>query len=135
MSNSPDAKGLGVVDGELVPCPDSPNCVSTFDTTEVHSIDPVAYEGSREAAMSAILEYLNAPNSEKIQVVESTEEYVHAVFITPVMRFRDDVEFYLPEGTQTIHFRSASRLGYGDLGKNRERMEAFRAAFKEATAG
>ena len=46
--------------------------------------------------------------------------------------FKDDVEFYLPDGEGTIHFRSASRLGTSDLGKNRERMEAFRAAIAPA---
>jgi len=39
------------------------------------------------------------------------------------------VEFFLDDATQTIHFRSASRLGYSDLGVNRKRMEEIRRRF------
>ncbi|HEX6726268.1 MAG TPA: DUF1499 domain-containing protein, partial [Nitrospira sp.] len=31
------------------------------------------------------------------------------------------------ETTKTVHFRSASRTGYSDLGVNRQRMEQVRA--------
>ena len=101
-------------------------------TSSTHAIDPIQYQGSREDAIAVILELLAAPNREKITVITSTDEYVHAVFITPIMRFKDDVEFYLPEGEGIIHFRSASRIGQSDLGKNRERMETFRKAFQAA---
>jgi len=42
----------------------------------------------------------------------------------------DDVEFLLDDGTKTIHIRSASRVGYSDLGVNRKRVEAIRARFE-----
>ena len=42
------------------------------------------------------------------------------------MRYRDDVEFEV-DG-DTVHVRSASRLGYGDFGVNRKRVEALRTA-------
>jgi uncharacterized protein (DUF1499 family) len=38
------------------------------------------------------------------------------------------VEFVFDEGSKTIHFRSASRVGYGDLGVNRRRMENIRSS-------
>jgi uncharacterized protein (DUF1499 family) len=38
----------------------------------------------------------------------------------------DDVEFVFDDESKTIHFRSASRIGYGDYGVNRDRMEAIR---------
>ena len=38
-------------------------------------------------------------------------------------------EFYFDEATKTIHFRSCSRLGYSDLGVNRQRMESIREAY------
>jgi uncharacterized protein (DUF1499 family) len=122
----------GVEGGRFSPCPDSPNCVSTMDTSTTHAIEPITHAGSRDSAMAAVLQYLEAPNSESISVVETSVEYVHAVFTTRIMKFKDDVEFYLPDGEGTIHFRSASRLGKSDLGKNRERMEAFRAAITPA---
>jgi len=36
------------------------------------------------------------------------------------------VEFVFDNGEKTIQFRSASRLGYGDMGVNRKRMETIR---------
>jgi uncharacterized protein (DUF1499 family) len=37
------------------------------------------------------------------------------------------VEFLFDDDAHIIHFRSASRTGYGDLGVNRKRMEQLRA--------
>jgi len=42
------------------------------------------------------------------------------------MRFVDDVEFYFDEKEKMVHIRSASRLGKGDMGVNRKRMELIR---------
>jgi len=39
------------------------------------------------------------------------------------------VEFLLDDGSKTIHVRSASRVGYSDLGVNRRRVEAIRSRF------
>ncbi|HJT19346.1 MAG TPA: DUF1499 domain-containing protein [Nitrospira sp.] len=44
-----------------------------------------------------------------------------------MFRFVDDVEFLFEEDTKTVHFRSASRIGYGDFGVNRRRMEEIRS--------
>ncbi|HEY6084419.1 MAG TPA: DUF1499 domain-containing protein [Nitrospira sp.] len=44
-----------------------------------------------------------------------------------LLRFVDDVEFLFDDDTKTIHFRSASRVGYGDFGVNRRRMEEIRS--------
>ena len=43
--------------------------------------------------------------------------------------FVDDAEFLLDPVNRVIHVRSASRLGYSDLGKNRSRMEEIRRQF------
>ena len=40
--------------------------------------------------------------------------------------FADDLEFYVDEEAQVVHFRSAARVGYSDLGVNRARMDEFR---------
>ena len=45
-----------------------------------------------------------------------------------LMRYNDDFEFLLDAGAGVIQVRSASRVGYGDMGVNRERIETVRAA-------
>ena len=47
---------------------------------------------------------------------------------TRLLRFVDDVEFELRTGDGVIAVRSASRVGYSDLGANRRRIEKIRKA-------
>jgi uncharacterized protein (DUF1499 family) len=42
----------------------------------------------------------------------------------------DDVEFQLVPEERLMHVRSASRVGYWDLGVNRRRVERLREALK-----
>ena len=44
------------------------------------------------------------------------------------LKFTDDLELALDTSARVIHVRSASRIGRGDLGVNRKRVEAIRAA-------
>ena len=55
--------------------------------------------------------------------------YLHAESQTALMRFTDDLEFLLAVTEGVIHLRSASRIGYGDRGVNRARIEDIRRAF------
>jgi uncharacterized protein (DUF1499 family) len=50
------------------------------------------------------------------------------------MRYRDDVEFLLRTDENEIAVRSASRVGYSDMGLNRDRIEAIRAALRAKDA-
>jgi uncharacterized protein (DUF1499 family) len=45
------------------------------------------------------------------------------------MLFVDDGEFLLDQKNKVIHVRSASRRGYSDFGKNRNRLENIRRQF------
>ena len=67
----------------------------------------------------------------RTRVIDSRGDYLYAEFSTPLMGFVDDVEFYC-DG-KVIHVRSASRLGYSDLGVNCKRIEAIREAFGTAS--
>lgn len=59
--------------------------------------------------------------------MQDEDLYLHYEFTSLLLRFVDDVEFLFDEEAKTIHFRSASRVGYGDLGVNRRRMEDIRS--------
>ena len=108
----------------LSPCPASPNCVSTQATDEQHAIAPIRYRKARAEAKEAIkASIMTLP---RVKLVEEDEAYLHYEFTSLLLRFVDDVEFLLDETTKTVHFRSASRTGYSDLGVNRQRMEQVR---------
>ena len=106
-------------------CPSSPNCVSKQAQDEGHAIGPLRYLKSRAEAKEALKEVIRSMPRTKL--VEEDETYLHYEITSLLFRFVDDVEFLFDDETKTIHFRSASRTGYGDLGVNRARMEQVRA--------
>ncbi|MEM9898790.1 MAG: DUF1499 domain-containing protein [Pseudomonadota bacterium] len=63
------------------------------------------------------------------EIVQQSDEYIAAVFTTKIMRYKDDVEFRLDDAA--VHVRSASRVGYSDLGANRKRIESLRSLLVE----
>jgi uncharacterized protein (DUF1499 family) len=109
----------------LAPCPSSPNCVSTQATDEGHAIVPYRYKKPRAEAKEALKATI--ATLPRTKLVDEDESYLHYEFTTLLLRFVDDVEFLFDETTKTVHFRSASRTGYSDLGVNRKRMEQVRA--------
>lgn len=109
---------------QLAPCPSSPNCVSTATQSVDHAIAPFRYQKTRAEAKEALKSIIRSLPRAKL--VEEDETYLHYEFTSLLMRFVDDVEFLFDDETKAIHFRSASRTGYGDLGVNRRRMEDIR---------
>ncbi len=127
---SPQPNNLGVENGRLSPCPQSPNCVSTQATNEEHEIAPINFDGEAATAHGKILAILQA--DPQFTIITDSSTYIHAEARTAVWQFIDDVEFYIDPASHLIHFRSAARLGYGDGGINRQRMEQIRAQFRAA---
>ncbi len=121
------ADGLGVKDGQLARCPSSPNCVSTQAADSKHSIEPMKYTSTQDAAMKKLIAVINS--MPRTRIVKTSDDYLHAEFTSAVFRFVDDVEFLFNDSDKTIQFRSASRVGHSDFGVNRKRMENIRQRF------
>jgi uncharacterized protein (DUF1499 family) len=133
-AGSGDFRSLG---DRLAPCPGSPNCVSSQTKGGYHAIPPIPYSGSREDVLEDIKTILQ--KMKRSRIITVSPDYLHAEFRT-LLGFVDDVEFYIDQEQHLIHMRSASRLGYWDLGVNRRRLEAVRVEFdrlgsKETEAG
>jgi uncharacterized protein (DUF1499 family) len=109
---------------QLVPCPSSPNCVSTKAEDAGHAIVPFRYQKTRPEAKEALKAIVRSLPRTKL--VEEDETYLHYEFTSLLLRFVDDVEFLLDDEAKMIHFRSASRTGRSDFGVNRRRMEDIR---------
>jgi uncharacterized protein (DUF1499 family) len=109
---------------QLVPCPSSPNCVSTQAQNEDHAIAPFRYQKTRAETKEALKAVIRSLPRTKL--VEEDESYLHYEFTSLLLRFVDDVEFIFDDEAKTIHFRSASRTGHSDFGVNRRRMEDIR---------
>ncbi|MGB3641065.1 MAG: DUF1499 domain-containing protein [Rivularia sp. (in: cyanobacteria)] len=122
---------LGVSNGKLAACPNSPNCVSSQSPTsdETHFIQPLKYTSTTEKALTDVKNVIESEDRTKI--IKESSDYLYAEFKTALMGFVDDVEFYLDSSSNTIHVRSASRLGQSDLGVNRKRIETIRTKFNQ----
>lgn len=114
----------------LPPCPPTPNCVCSEDPDPAHQIPPLAFTGPPEAAMERLRRVvLSFPGTTEVR---GDPGHLRVICRTRLLRFVDDVEFRLDAEKSVIHVRSASRVGYSDLGTNRRRVERIRAAFNAA---
>lgn len=116
---------LGVTNSQLAPCPSSPNCVSSYATDKDKKVAPWIYNGTQEQAQKKLVELLQA--KENVTLIEDSPSYIRAEFETALMGFVDDVEFVIEDGI--VKMRSASRVGYSDLGANKDRIDALQKEF------
>lgn len=117
---------LGVAEEKLAPCPPTPICVHTADGVP---------EGMRRITLDPQATYVwekvqdVVAQMPRMMVITSTDNYLHAEETSRIFRYVDDLElFWLPDERSELVVRSASRLGRGDLGVNRRRVERFRRA-------
>lgn len=125
--NLKEPSDLGVKEGRLAPMPATPNAVSTQTEKPEKHIDPWSYDGTLQGAKACVLKAVESYGNGEL--IKDEGHYMHVVFKTGLMRYRDDVEFYFDEVNQIIHIRSASRLGYSDMGLNRRRYEELTLFF------
>jgi uncharacterized protein (DUF1499 family) len=118
----------GLTGGRLNDCPSSPNCVCSQASRAGQQIEPVPFSGSVTEAMSAILATVQTLSALHIETAD--ERYVHATARTLLLRFVDDVEFLIDETDRVIHLRSASRIGYSDMGANARRVNLISAELR-----
>lgn len=120
---------LGVVDGQLRPCPATPNAVCSQTDSPNHRLAPVAFQGDPAEAWQRLKQAVKA--LPRTQIITEKDGYLHAESTSLLFRFVDDVEFLLDAPARQIHFHSASRVGHSDLGVNRQRIEAVRKAIAQ----
>jgi len=125
-SQSGEAHGL--VDGRLKQCPEKPNCVnSEFASDAEHYIEPLVYSADDAARVASRLKTIIGDMGGSIQVEKPG--YLAATFTSSLFRFVDDLELRIDTDQKTIHLRSASRVGHGDGGVNRKRVELLKNSF------
>ena len=110
-------------------CPPTPNCVSSETSSTVRSIKRFKTGDRPEESWELLTNILE--NTSNCRVIYQDSSYIYAEFRTRLLRFVDDVEFRLESETSEIAVRSASRVGYSDLGTNRRRLEGLRQELEE----
>lgn len=114
---------LGVNDGSLQPCPDSPNCVSSqISSSDSHYVAPLSDPDGR--VWQELVQ--NVSTIKGATLIRTDRNYARFAFSSSVFGFVDDVEFLNQPDQGQIAVRSSSRVGYGDMNANRQRVEAIR---------
>jgi uncharacterized protein (DUF1499 family) len=114
---------LGVKEGKLAACPETPNCVNSQSDDAQSKIAALP-----AVSIAEIKKVVNA--MEGSSIIEEKDNYLYAEFKSKLMGYVDDVEFYLDSNGNSVQVRSASRLGKSDLGVNRKRVEEIRSKLK-----
>lgn len=122
---------IGVQDARLVPCPSSPNCVSSdAESGDEHGIAALPLRGTVQDGWRAARAAVAAlPRTE---IVQESEGYLHAECTSALVGYVDDLELHLRADEGEIAVRSASRIGYSDMGANRARVEDLRSKLEAA---
>ena len=126
---------LGLKNGRLKPPANNPNSVSSQASLHANhpfrayaDIAPLAYTGDGAAAFARAVAIVKAMPGTTVVDEKPGSGYLYARCQTRWLKFTDDLELALDKSARVIHVRSASRIGRGDLGVNRARVEAIRAA-------
>jgi uncharacterized protein (DUF1499 family) len=92
---------LGARDGQLSPCPNKPNCVSSQSADPKHYVPPLTFGVPADTTRQALLAVL--PQMEGAKVVTQESFYIRAEFSSRRMRFVDDVEFLIDPLSNVVH--------------------------------
>ncbi len=110
-------------------CPTSPNCVTSYETSAAAPAqEPLAFNGTAAEAAEKLVRVIGT--LDRTTLVSQSAAYFHYTFKTTLLPFVDDVEFLIDEPNQVIHYRTASREGYSDMGANLRRVKTIRQAWK-----
>ncbi len=110
---------------QIANCPDKPNCVSTLTKSKDHKVEPWALTKNTAEVLKAVKDEVSKLS--RTELIKETGNSLHFVFTSKIFRYKDDVWFYVDQDNKQLQFKSASRVGYSDLGANKKRMDKLRA--------
>ena len=102
-----------LIDNNIIgACSNQNNCV--FESWKVTNAD----ESFKE-----LIDILK--NTPRIKIINIKEDYLHALAISRVMKFIDDIEIKKSEEGNILKVKSKSRIGFYDLGVNKRRINTL----------
>jgi uncharacterized protein (DUF1499 family) len=114
-------------DIDLPPCGGLPNCVNSDAGKGSQAIDPLRATSSQ---WQGLKDWIG--EQKDWSVVEDQVNVLQFTAVTPMMRFRDDIQLLFKPEIELIQVRSSSRIGISDMGANRARIERLRQQLPES---
>lgn len=96
-----------------------------------HYIEPINIPANNTIDTLAVLKTVILEMGGNIQV--ETDNYLAVTFTSTIFKFVDDLEITIDLTRKLIHIRSASRVGYSDMGVNKKRVEQLKQLFNQKT--
>ena len=93
-------------------CSNPNNCV--FESWKVSNVDK---------SFKELIEILK--NTPRVKIIDIKENYLHALAISRIMKFVDDIEIKKSEKNNILEVKSKSRTGFYDLGVNKRRINTL----------
>lgn len=129
VQTRPPPPGFGEGKSALLCATDRPSCVSSVNTDADFFSTPYNVQADAAGMMAKLKAAIQT--EPRAEIVFESAIKLEVVFKSALFRYRDDATFQLDPTTQTINFRSRSRVGYSDMGVNRERIARLRVAFTQ----
>ena len=130
MSRTGTAPGLK--SGQLTECKGSPNCVcSEYDADSRFWVEPISIEADKQIVWNKLRGAVKEMGGD---ITNETPIYLSAVFSSKWLHFKDDFEARFDEQANLTHLRSASRVGYSDLGVNNARIARLKVMLNQKLA-
>jgi uncharacterized protein (DUF1499 family) len=104
--------------------------VSSEAGDSAHHVDALRLRGEAAAAWQKLVQ--DVGEQPRTRIVTRRDDYLHAECSSPLLGFVDDLELQLIPANGSVAVRSASRLGYSDLGVNRKRVDDLRSRLRAA---
>ena len=129
IKNNRIPSDTGIENGKLSPIPKSPNAVSSQTDDVKKKVEPLVFKDTFEVTKKAVLSAFEKYGN--IEIIKNNENYIHAVNITGIMKYKDDIEIFFDVNERLVHYRSASRIGYSDMGLNRKRYNEIARLYSQ----
>ena len=100
------------IDNNLTKCELTTNCIY-----QIWKVD------NSEKAFTELIQILE--NTPRLNIVKKDKDYIHAIAISRIMKFIDDIEIKIFNEDNIFQVKSSSRLGIYDLGVNKRRVETL----------
>jgi len=119
IENNKVPSSIGVHNGKLSELKKSENGVSSQTTQDSKKVEALVFNGDVAETKQALIEAFDEYGTYEINI--NAENYIHVIFISETMKFKDDLEILIDIENNLVHYKSQSRVGYSDMGVNLER--------------
>ena len=130
MSRQQDSKQSASQSRDLKACGKKPNCASSTSPKDSRHYFPAIKMETPEQTLALWQKLPEIMKKVPLVLQSSKQDYMHFTAHSKLLGFVDDVEFGLFEEEGVIQLRSASRVGYSDLGANKKRLQKIMKLIK-----